>query len=175
MIPVFAAGFPEAVLFWPLAILSVGSALAVLLARNPIYAAMGLVLSFFAVAGIYVLLAAQMLAALQVIVYAGAIMVLFLFVIMLLSLGEADLGEERGWLRPAIGAVVAGVTGGLIVSTFVGRTWESLPAAVSEQPFGTVAQVGRLLFGPFILPFEATSILLLVAIVGAVVVAKAKI
>ena len=175
MIPLLAAGFPEGVLFWPLAVLAVASALAVLLARNPIHAAMGLVLSFFAVAGIYVLLAAQMLAALQVIVYAGAIMVLFLFVIMLLSLGEAELGEERSLLRPALGAVVAGATGGMIITTFLGRSWESLPAAVSQQAFGTVAQVGRILFGAYVLPFEATSILLLVAIVGAVVVAKAKI
>jgi len=168
-------GFPEAVLFWPMAILAVGSALAVLLARNPIHAAMGLVLSFFAVAGIYVLLAAQMLAALQVIVYAGAIMVLFLFVIMLLSLGEAELGEERGVLRRMIGAGVAGAFVGLSWEAFSTLDLPSLPSAVANQSFGTVAQVGRMLFGPYVLPFEATSILLLVAIVGAVVVAKAKI
>lgn len=175
MSPVLAAAFPEAVLFWPLAILAVGSALGVLLARNPIHAAMGLVLSFFAVAGIYVLLAAQMLAALQVIVYAGAIMVLFLFVIMLLSLGEAELGEERGSARRimGIGAAVALVI--MSVDVFADLELESLPAGVGQRAFGTVEQVGRMLFGPFVLPFEATSILLLVAIVGAVVVAKAKI
>jgi NADH-quinone oxidoreductase subunit J len=175
MTPVLAAGFSEAVLFVPLAMLAVASAFTVLVARNPIYAAMGLVLSFFAVAGLYVLLGAQMVAALQVIVYAGAIMVLFLFVIMLLSLGESELGEERGTLRKVMGVVVAGAFVGLSYSTFSRLELESLPESVQNADFGTVEQVGRLLFGTFILPFEATSILLLVAIVGAVVVAKAKI
>ena len=163
-------------LFWPLAIVTVVSAATVLFARNPMNAAMALVVSFFGVAGIYVLLAAQLLAALQVIVYAGAIMVLFLFVIMLLSLTDADLSGERVNFRRITGALVAGSFAGLAFWAFRQmENQESMSMRVLRRGFGEVEEIGRLLFGAFVLPFEATSILLLVAIVGAVVVAKARI
>src|SRR5512139_2179544 len=136
----------ELVLFWVFAIPLMASAAGVIAARNPVYAAMSLVSAFFWLAGIYVLLTAHLLAFIQVIVYAGAIMVLFLFVVMLLSLTDAELGLER---LTAVKAVT--------------------------EDFGTVKAVGRILFTQYLLPFEATSVLLLVAIVGAVVVAKEKI
>ena len=173
MIPTVAAALAEpGWLFYLLALFTVAGAFSVLLAKNPIYAAMSLVATFFGIAGIYVLLSAHLIAALQLIVYAGAIMVLFVFVIMLLNLTEPSprIGRVRTW--HVLGAAAAVVGAGLLF--FVFRT---LPAEAPVPPaaFGTVAGVGRLLFEQYILPFEATSILLLVAIVGAVVVAKGKI
>jgi NADH-quinone oxidoreductase subunit J len=163
----------EQVLFWMFAVPLIASAAGVVAARNPVYAAMSMVSAFFWLAGIYVLLTAHLLAFVQIIVYAGAIMVLFLFVVMLLSLTDAELGLEKitalKWvgITGAIGVLV------LVVSAFV----QSGPRAVAVvgEDFGTVRSVGKILFTQYLLPFEATSVLLLVAIVGAVVVAKEKI
>ena len=172
MSPMVAAAFAEGALFYPIAALTLVGAFGMLLSKNPVYAAMSLVLTFFGIAGVYVLLSAELLAALQIIVYAGAIMVLFLFVIMLLNLGEPS--EPR---RVPLGAYVGGAVAlAFWVLSFV--VFEGLPQDFPAQlgpDFGQVVGVGRLIFTQFVLPFEATSILLLVAIVGAVVVAKARI
>jgi NADH-quinone oxidoreductase subunit J len=163
----------EQVLFWMFAVPLIMSAAGVIAARNPVYAAMSLVSAFFWLAGIYVLLTAHLLAFVQIIVYAGAIMVLFLFVVMLLSLTDAELGLEKitalKWvgITGAIGVLV------LVVSAFVQSGPRAM--AVVGEDFGTVRSVGKILFTQYLLPFEATSVLLLVAIVGAVVVAKEKI
>ncbi len=173
MTPLLGVLVSESLLFYPLALLAVGGALSMLLARNPIYAAMSLVLAFFGLAGLYVLLSAELIAALQIIVYAGAIMVLCMFVIMLLNLGEADLEVPKITLGSAVGGATA-----LIFWCFSWLLFEGLPDALPTalpEGFGQVAAVGKLLYTQFILPFEATSVLLLAAIVGAVVVAKAKI
>jgi len=163
----------EIVFFWIFAVPLMISALGVVFARNPVYAAMSLVSAFFFLAGIYILLTAHLIAFLQIIVYAGAIMVLFLFVIMLLSLSDAELGFDK------ITAVKwVGMLGGLGVFALVIRAISQLPAQGMRPvaaDFGTVRAVGMLLFTQYLLPFEATSVLLLVAIVGAVVVAKQKI
>ena len=163
----------EIVLFWIFAVPLMISALGVVFARNPVHSAMSLVSAFFFLAGIYILLTAHLIAFLQIIVYAGAIMVLFLFVIMLLSLSDAELGFDR------ITAVKwVGMLGGLGVFALVIRAVSQLPAQGMRPvgaDFGTVRAVGKLLFTQYLLPFEATSVLLLVAIVGAVVVAKQKI
>jgi NADH-quinone oxidoreductase subunit J len=163
----------EQALFWIFAVPLIMSAAGVVAARNPVYAAMSLVSAFFWLAGIYVLLTAHLLAFVQIIVYAGAIMVLFLFVVMLLSLTDAELGLEKitalKWvgITGAIGVLV------LVVSAFTQSGSRSM--AVVGEDFGTVRSVGKILFTQYLLPFEATSLLLLVAIVGAVVVAKEKI
>src|SRR5690348_5098026 len=99
----------ETVMFWVFAIPLVLTALGVLVARNPVYAAMNLVAAFFFMAGIYVLLAAHLIAFMQILVYAGAVMVLFLFVIMLLSIGDEHLVEERRKAMQYVGAVGAAV------------------------------------------------------------------
>ncbi|HUB09494.1 MAG TPA: NADH-quinone oxidoreductase subunit J [Myxococcales bacterium] len=161
----------ETVLFWLFSILAVGGAAGVVLASNPVNGAMALVGSFFALAGLYLLLSAQLLAALQILVYTGAIMVLFLFVIMLLNLSPQELGRDRLTPARAAGALAALGATGLLATTFLRLRFP--PAAVSHQ-FGTVASVGLELFSDFTLPFEATSLLLLAAILGAVVVAKGK-
>ena len=174
MTPLVAAVISEGVLFYPLAILTLVGAFAVILSRNPVYAAMSMVLTFFGIAGIYVLLAAELLAALQIIVYAGAIMVLVLFVIMLLNLTELEIGKQKLTVGAIVGGAVALVGWLALYTVFQALPNQEMPTRLAAN-FGEVVGVGRLIFTEFILPFEATSILLLVAIVGAVVVAKAKI
>ncbi len=164
----------EALLFWVFAVCTVIAAGGVILFRNPINSAMSLVGTFFFLAGIYVLLWAHTIAVLQVLVYAGAIMVLFLFVIMLLSLTEANLGLARVTAsRVAGGAAAAGLLAVLVVAL------RRFPAEQGPLPdpnsFGTLAHLGKVLYTSYLLPFEAVSLLLLVAIVGAVVVAKSRI
>jgi NADH-quinone oxidoreductase subunit J len=158
-----------AVLGLPLVAFAAG----VLVSKNPVYAAMNLVAAFFCLAGIYVLLVAHLIAFMQILVYAGAVMVLFLFVIMLISLGDEHLVKERYRGMQLLGAAGAvGITGVLAWAIMdVART-DRTPLAAD---FGTVKAVGRLLFTEYLLPFEATSLLLLAAIVGAVVVAKERI
>jgi NADH-quinone oxidoreductase subunit J len=163
----------EMVVFWILAVPLVVSALGVVLARNPVYAAMSLVAAFFCMAGVYVLLVAHLIAFLQILVYAGAIMVLFLFVIMLLSLTDADFGVARLKAMQVLGALAAVAVLAVIVKAVLDQAAPGMPTVAAD--FGTVKAVGRVLFTQYILPFEATSILLLVAIVGAVVVAKQRI
>ena len=164
---------PETWFFFILAVPLVAFAAGVLIAKSPVYAAMNLVAAFFCLAGIYILLVAHLIAFMQILVYAGAVMVLFLFVIMLISLGDEHLLKERYRGMQLLGAAGAiGVAGVL--------AWAIMDLARSEQPalaadFGTVKAVGRLIFTQYLLPFEATSLLLLAAIVGAVVVAKERI
>ncbi len=166
----------EQVAFWVFAVPLVLTALGVVVARSPMYAAMNLVAAFFFLAGIYVLLTAHLIAFMQVLVYAGAVMVLFLFVIMLLSLGEEQLGMQRK--RAMQYAGVLGAIGVLaVLGAAIARAAGALAAGLRpvNDSFGTVKAVGAVLFTDYLLPFEATSLLLLVAIVGAVVVAKERI
>jgi len=161
-------------LFYPLAVLCTVGALGVVLARNPLHGALWLVCSFFFLSAVYVLLGAHFIGILQIIVYAGAIMVLFLFVIMLLALTEADLGERKVTLFKIVGGAAA--------MTAIAVAWQALSKAPAAAPppripadFGTVAAVGAKLFNDLPLQFETVSLLLLVAIAGAVAVAKARI
>jgi NADH-quinone oxidoreductase subunit J len=164
----------EQVAFFVFAVPMVLAAIGVVGARSPMYAAMSLVAAFFFMAGLYVLLSAHLIAFLQILVYAGAVMVLFLFVIMLLSLGEERHEIERLKKIQVLGFVLGG--GGLMALLgFVSREVMAAGMAPVGADFGTVKAVGRALFTQYLLPFEATSLLLLVAIVGAVVVAKEKI
>jgi NADH-quinone oxidoreductase subunit J len=164
----------EAWLFYPLSILAVLSALGVIAARNPLHSALYLVCCFFFLSALYVVLGAHLVGILQLIVYAGAIMVLFLFVIMLLALGDRELGKSRITLaKVAAGSAIA-VAGGWICKELWGGRVTELARPVSPE-FGTAAAVGQKLFAELPLQFEAISLLLLVAIVGAVAVAKGRI
>jgi len=163
----------ERVTFLFFASFLVATAVMVVTARSPMYAAMSLVGAFFCLAGIYVLLSAHLLAFMQILVYAGAVMVLFLFVIMLLSLGNEHLEREKQKAMQLMGGLGAVALVALVASAF--REVADQPMATVKPDFGTVKAVGRVLFTDYLLPFEATSLLLLVAIVGAVVVAKEKI
>ena len=166
---------PEAVFFFLFAAGSLVSTLGVVLSRNPVNSAISLVVSFFFLAGIYVLLHAHFNAIIQIMVYAGAIMVLFVFVLMLLNFGHDDEPEEVIVTPTKLAAVAVGV--GLLVamigasSAFVdggARIWG--PSVPPE--FGGVSEVGRQLITNYVFPFEMAAVLLLVGIVGAVVVAK---
>ena len=173
----------EAWFFYPLAVLTAASALGVVLARSPLHSALWLVVAFFFLSAIYILLGAHFVGILQIIVYAGAIMVLFLFVIMLLALSDADLAKRRVTAGKIVGGIFSlGVIalalkalglrfeeGGRMVVD-LGHGFRHIPAS-----FGTVAAVAQKLFTEFPLQFEAVSLLLLVAMVGAVVVAKGRI
>ncbi|MBZ4415197.1 NADH-quinone oxidoreductase subunit J [Myxococcus sp. RHSTA-1-4] len=165
----------ELILFGAFALLTLLSAGMVIFARSPINSAMALVSTFFFLAGIYVLLWAHTVAVLQVLVYAGAIMVLFLFVIMLLNLGESPTRGRPTLARLAGGAATVGLLAVLVVTLL--KVPGDVPAMAPEAQasFGTMALLGQTLFTQWLLPFEAVSLLLLVAMVGAVVVAKSRI
>ena len=170
----------ETVLFWIFFAGVIGAGFMVVWNRNPVHAAMSLVACFFFLAGVYVLLSAHLIAILQVMVYAGAVMVLFVFVIMLLNLKEEELGRERVTVWKGIGAIAVAAAVGLIVVDALRTAYTTGPLrdlAVEQLPtgFGSARAVGRALYLFSVLPFEVTSLLLTVAIVGAVVVAKGKI
>jgi NADH-quinone oxidoreductase subunit J len=157
--------------FWVTAAIVVLGALSTVWQRNLVAAVMSLVATFFGLAATYAMLSAHFLAALQVLVYAGAIMVLFIFVVMVLNRDESDRWAWRGLFSKSLGAVA-------LVYTVV-RVSEYLTALVPPRPeappatFGTVAGVGELLFTDYLFAFEAVSLLLLIAVIGAVVVARA--
>ena len=160
----------EVILFWIFAVLTVGCALGVVLSKSPISSAMALVGSFFFLAGLYVLLLAHTIAALQVLVYAGAIMVLILFVIMLLNLREEAKAHPVGTFQRVLAPLAT-----LIFAIVIGRAvYATAPSTFSEkvEGFGTAASIGQELFSRFYYPFEAISLLLIVAMVGAVLLAK---
>src|SRR6266508_1318908 len=163
----------ETVIFFVFAVPLVATALGVVWARSPMYAAMNLVAAFFFLAGIYVLLTAHLIAFMQILVYAGAVMVLFLFVIMLLSAGDERIGPARKKAMQVLG-VLGAVALASVLASAIARVADGGMRTV-DATFGTVKAVGAVLFTEYLLPFEATSLLLLVAIVGAVVVAKERI
>ena len=159
------------VIFWAFAALAVGSGLACITRRSPVASALWLVVTLFSLAALFVLLDAQFIAVLQVLVYAGAIMVLFLFVIMLLNLGRGGPSDLKGPLGLGVGVFLAGL---LLVQLLVLRqTGPAAGGAVRPAlELGMIPSVARPLFTAYLVPFEITSMLLLAAIVGAVVLAK---
>ncbi len=154
---------------------AVVSALLMVTNKKPVSAAMNLIFTMFCLAGIYVLLDAHLMAALQIIVYAGAIMVLFLFVIMLLNIQEKEGRLEGSKIAlQFLSIVVVGFIFIMVANLAKVDSTQIQPADVMNG-FGTVRSVGRLLFTDFLLPFEIASVLLLAAIVGAVILAKRRI
>ncbi|NMO22082.1 NADH-quinone oxidoreductase subunit J [Pyxidicoccus fallax] len=165
----------ELILFGAFALLTLLSAGMVIFARSPINSAMALVSTFFFLAGIYVLLWAHTVAVMQVLVYAGAIMVLFLFVIMLLNLGESPTRGRPTLARLVGGAATVGLLAVLVITLLKVPGDAPVMAQEAQATFGTMALLGQTIFTQWLLPFEAVSLLLLVAMVGAVVVAKSRI
>ena len=164
----------EQILFWLLAVgVIVTSALVVLPpgGRNPLYGALLLIVSFFFMAGIYVLLFAHVMAVLQILVYAGAIMVLFMFVIMLLNLSKKELGDETKTLAKGLGVVAVVALGTKMVIMLEGQAL-NIQSRPLPEGFGGVDAIADLLFHNYLVPFELTGLLLLVAVIGAVVLAK---
>jgi NADH-quinone oxidoreductase subunit J len=164
------------IFFWILALISIGSALMVVLVRNPVRSALFLVVTFLAVAIFYITLSAQFLAAVQIMVYAGAIMVLFLFVIMLLNLSAPEALKERGTIQRPIALILGAIfiTALVFSQALLEMPTKAAPAA-DVANLGTVQTIGLSLYNPslpWLFPFEITSILLLIAVVGAIVLAK---
>ena len=162
----------ELIAFYVLALAVIASALVVITNRNPVASAVALAFNLVAIAGLFMILDAQFIGLLQVIVYAGAIMVLILFVIMLLNLREEARAHPAGTFQRIL-APLASLMFAVVVSRAL---WMSAPSAFPEKPngFGTAAALGRELFTRFYYPFEAISLLLIVAMVGAVLLAKRK-
>ncbi|MEP7270570.1 MAG: NADH-quinone oxidoreductase subunit J [Acidobacteriota bacterium] len=165
------------ILFFLFGILAVVGALNVILQRNPIYCAIGLIVTLCSLAGLFLTLSAQFIAAIQIIVYAGAIMVLFVFVIMLLNVRAEESKSDRHrflkWLAaPLFLALLAEVY--YVVRT-VTTPMLPIPATGAAPPaeiLGTVESIGNQMFTSYLLPFEATSVLILMAIVGAMLLAR---
>ena len=165
----------EEIFFYGLGVVAIASALLTVTRQNPVVSALYLILNFLCLAGLYLTLNAQFIAIIQIIVYAGAIMVLFLFVIMLLNLGDERKLTEGFSMRKLIGA---GMVFALLMEIIyiIMTAGADLPAKDIDKAvqIGTVEEIGRQLFTTFLFPFEVTSLLLTAAIVGAVVLAKRK-
>lgn len=158
--------------FYLFALMAIGAALLFVTRKSPVSAALWLVNVMFALSGLYVMLDAPFVAAVQVLVYAGAIMVVFVFVVMLLNLGRP---EELPDIREAGARIGAGFVGVALLANLLAVRREVLPAVDLAPPLdNVVVPVAESLFTDYLLAFELTSILLLVAIVGAVVLAKRK-
>ena len=158
-------------LFYFLAFVALFSALGVVITKNPVYSVLFLILTFFTLSGHYLLLNAQFLAAVNIIVYAGAIMVLFLFVIMFLNLNVAT--EPH---KPALAKIAAAIAGGSLLLVLVAALRNVQPGgydpATFDSQIGMVDKLGMVLFRDYTLPFELASILLLAAMVGSVMLGR---
>lgn len=171
---------PEVILFFIFGAVSLIGAIAVISFRHPIYSALSLIVTFFSQAGLFVLLGAHFVAAVQVIVYAGAIMVLFLFVIMLLNLGTlsaqgALTGKLKG-VAVVLGILLAAQGIFIAVNAFTNTELGSAEVmqkatALADNPIETY-HIGELLFTKYLLPFEVTSLILLAALIGVIVLVK---
>jgi NADH-quinone oxidoreductase subunit J len=164
--------------FYLFGLLAIVSAIAFVTRKSPVAAVMWLVVAMFQLAALYVMLDAQFLGVIQVLVYAGAIMVVFLFVIMLLNLGQAS---EVADIRGNVGKLLAGLVGVVLLAMILAITRTRVPESlaipvgyparqIAEQ--GVIAPVAQPLFNQYLLAFEVTSVLLLAAVVGAVVLGK---
>jgi NADH-quinone oxidoreductase subunit J len=159
-------------IFFFLSILALYSALMVLMSKKPIHSVLYLTLTFFAIAGHYVLLNAQFLAVVHVIVYAGAIMVLFLFTVMLLNLNNEEVSPKPVWVK-----IIVIIAGGALMIVLIG-IFRGYDIALINDPsltqIGLVKNLGRVLYKDYMLPFELSSILFLTAMVGAVLLGKSE-
>jgi NADH-quinone oxidoreductase subunit J len=162
-------------IFLILAAVIIISALLVIVQKNPVASALFLIVTMCALAIIFLMLQATFLAAIQIIVYAGAIVVLFLFVIMLLNLRKDEFGPEKKKLQRGLAILFAFLFFiEIAVLIKVGISQIKIAETQLAEDFGTVQALGKLLFTKYLLPFEITSVLLLVAMVGAVLMAKKK-
>lgn len=158
-------------LFIGLAIIAIGSALGMLGSRNAVYSVLYLVLNFATVAVFYVLLSAPFIAMAQISVYAGAIMVLFLFVVMLMGTERLPPSSQLPWQRPTAVVLAVGLAAEAVYLLFIREpTTGAVPLPVVS--FGSPQGVGLALFNRYLLPFEITSVLLLVAMVGAIILTR---
>jgi len=163
---------PDRLLFFVLASLAVLSALAVITRKNPITAVMFLVMHFLMLAGLYLSLRAQFMAAIQVLVYAGAIMVLVVFVIMLLNLGNEESLRQNILSKESVGIALAVLLGGGIIFAVTRTMHDTSELSDKAVANGSIEGIGKALFTTYVFPFEMVSLVLLAAAVGAVVLTK---
>ena len=160
----------DQILFFFVAFLAIASAVYFVFARNPLYAILSLIVTMFSIAGMYILLNAQFLGIVQIIVYTGAIMVLFLYILMMLNLNKED-ESKKNTINKFVGIIAAGIL-------FIGMlgAYKGLNSGVATQDIdvsvGLTKNLGKLLFNEYVLPFELASILILAGIVGAVLIGK---
>ncbi len=159
----------QELLFWILSVAALSCALGVVLSRNPINSVLFLILTFFAISGHYILMNAQFLAVVNIIVYAGAIMVLFLFVIMLMNL-NADVEPQKSRLIQLAGALSGGAL--LLVLLAALRSATLIPLEQTSTNIGLIDNLGKVLFTQYVLPFEISSVLFLSAMIGAIIIGK---
>ncbi|WP_299819863.1 NADH-quinone oxidoreductase subunit J [uncultured Pontibacter sp.] len=160
-------------LFYFLTSLTLLSALMVVISKNPVHSVLFLIITFFTISGHYILLNAQFLAAVNIIVYAGAIMVLFLFVIMFLNMGK---NAENAVKTSVISKIAGTLAGGLLFVVMIAALKDAAIVGYNPETYnsqvGMVENLGKVLFTQYLLPFELASVLFLVAMVGAVMLGK---
>ncbi len=161
----------ETVFFYIFTSLMLTAAVSVVRHRSPLYSVLSLLVVMFCLSSLFVLLGAYFLAVIQVLLYAGAVLVLFLYVLMLLNLSPDTLARARLFTLPAAGVTVSIVLFGLFWRIFAASP---LPEQASQTQAGTIEAIGAKLFSDYLLPFELTSFLILAAIIGAVTLAKQK-
>ena len=165
----------EIIFFFLIAAVAIVSAVMMITRRNPVKSVLFLIVNFFCIAVVYLILHAQFIAIIQILVYAGAIMVLFLFVIMLLNLGDETLLTEKTTFKYWIAMILAGT---VLIELAMGVRASVVGSPTSmhsaAMQIGTVEFVGRSLYTDFLFPFEVTSLILLAAMVGVIVLAKKK-
>ena len=159
------------ILFWILSVVALFSALMVITSKNPMHSVIWLIMVFFAISGHYLLLNAQFLAIVNIIVYAGAIMVLFLYVLMLMDLKKETEPQKNRWLKLA-GAVAGGSLLLVLIAALKKADLANQFAETRTGDIGLIENLGKVLFNEYVVPFEISSILFLSAMVGAVVIGK---
>ncbi len=165
----------ENIIVWIFSALAVITAVIMITRRNPIKSVLFLVVNFFCISALYLMLRAQFIAIIQIIVYAGAIMVLFLFVIMLLNLqDESKLSENFTYKKITAVLLAILLFAALAISTYFGFFQKYLVINPNAEQIGTIESTGKVLYTTFSFPFELVSFILLAAIVGAIVLAKKK-
>jgi NADH-quinone oxidoreductase subunit J len=164
----------ETLLFWLLAVVALIAAVSMIIQRNPVYCALFLIITLLCLAGLFLLLQAPFLAVIQIIVYAGAIMVLFLFVIMLLDVRSTEAGPSRVKLQKSLGILLGVIF--FVETILVLRSGVISDMAAPTTPpapdFGTAMALGRALFSSYFLPLQLAAVLLFVALIGAIVLSK---
>ncbi|MFM7671598.1 MAG: NADH-quinone oxidoreductase subunit J [Bacteroidota bacterium] len=158
-------------IFWFLSVMALFSALMMVTSRNPVYSVLWLIGTFFAISGHYILLNAQFLAVVNIIVYAGAIMVLFLFVIMLMNLNR-ETEPQKNRLLKLVGVLAGGCLLLVLVAALKDAELKSQQAMVGGGSIGLIKVLGKELFTRYVVPFEISSLLFLSAMVGAAVIGK---
>ena len=159
------------IIFWFLTVLALGSAMMVITSKSPVYSILALIVTFFAISGHYILLNAQFLAIVNIIVYAGAIMVLFLFVVMLMNL-NAQVEPQKNRIIQFAGLISGGCLFLVMIAALVKSDVITNTVQINGGNAGLVKNLGKALFNDYVVPFEISSVLFLSAMIGVVVISK---